>query len=260
LGSREHTALEKAIAEALQELALTFEQETAIGGVRPDFVVEHEDGTTTVIEAKVWPITMKTINRAAEHIARYRELTGVDRVLIVLPEAPRRNRVPGVIGVSELADALETPPLRTSRSRRRGRRDVHFKRRLKKRKQVVFAAMPFEADYDDVFLVAMAGAAKELDIACVRLDKEEFVGDIPLRIREEITNSAAVIADVSGASPNVLYEVGFAHALKKPTVHICSTPLDKMPFDIGQQNTLAYNKGQTYHLKTKLLARLKAVL
>ena len=229
-----------------------------MGGVRPDFIIQHDDGTKTVIEAKGWPNTNTAITRAAEQGAHYRQLTGADHVLMVLPEAPKHNRIPEVIGLSELATALER--LSAARGRRMGNPAVRFKRGAKKRERVIFAAMPFKVEYDDVFFVAMVGAATDLDATCVRVDQEEFVGDISARIRKEIKRSAAVIADVSGASPNVLYEAGFAHALNKPTVHICSTPLNKLPFDIGQQNTLAYNKGQTYQLKGKLVARLKAIL
>ena len=35
-----------------------------------------------------------------------------------------------------------------------------------------------------------------------------------------IKESDAVIADLSGAAPNVLYEAGFAHALDIETIHI----------------------------------------
>jgi hypothetical protein len=120
--------------------------------------------------------------------------------------------------------------------------------------------MPFAAEYDDVFFVAMVPAAQDLNATCIRVDQEEFVGDIPSRIKKDIKRSSAVIVDLSGAKPNVLYEAGFAHALGKPTVHICSTPVKDLPFDVSHDNTLVYSTGQTYKLKEKLLNRLKAVL
>lgn len=258
MATREHDDLAKAIANVLRARKFKFQQEPAMGGVQPDFVIEHDDGQKTVVEAKSWPSTEKAITRAADQVARYRQLTGADHVLIVLPEGPKRKRIPEVIGLAELGVALDK--LRAARSRSMRNPSVRFKRGAKKQERVIFAAMPFQVEYDDVFFVAMVGAAKDLDATCVRVDQEEFVGDIPARIRKEIKRSAAVIADVSGASPNVLYEAGFAHALNKPTVHICCTPLNRMPFDISQQNTLTYNKGQTYQLKGKLVTRLKAIL
>jgi len=69
-----------------------------------------------------------------------------------------------------------------------------------------------------------------------------------------------VIVDLSEAKPNVLYEAGYAHALRKPVVHICSTPLSELPFDVRNWNTIAYRRGQTALLREPLARRLKAVM
>jgi Domain of unknown function (DUF4062) len=39
-------------------------------------------------------------------------------------------------------------------------------------------------------------------------------------LQDQIQNADFIIADVTGGNPNVLYEVGFAHALKKPVLPI----------------------------------------
>ena len=72
-------------------------------------------------------------------------------------------------------------------------------------------------------------------LAGARLSLETDGGEIPMAaydlgasltdVRTLIRESSAVICDLSEARPNVLYEAGFAHALDKPTIHICSTPL-----------------------------------
>ena len=72
--------------------------------------------------------------------------------------------------------------------------------------------------------------------------------------------SVAVIVDLSEAKPNVLYETGYAHALKKPCIHICSTTLEKLPFDVANWKTTLYHPGQTHKLAKELAQRLKAVL
>ena len=63
-------------------------------------------------------------------------------------------------------------------------------------------------------------------------NRVEFAGDIVDEIRRLIEASIAVIIDLSEAKPNVLYEAGYVHALGKPTVHICSTPMSGLPFDV----------------------------
>jgi hypothetical protein len=69
-----------------------------------------------------------------------------------------------------------------------------------------------------------------------------------------------MVADISGANPNVLYEVGFSHGICKPTIHICSTALEELPFNVKTGQTISYGKGQTYALKGKLAKALKEVL
>jgi nucleoside 2-deoxyribosyltransferase len=72
--------------------------------------------------------------------------------------------------------------------------------------------------------------------------------------------SIAVFVDLSEAKPNVLYETGYAHALKKPCIHICSTSLEKLPFDVFQWKTTKYNPGQIHRLGKELAQRLKEVI
>lgn len=97
-------------------------------------------------------------------------------------------------------------------------------------------------------------------MACVRVDKEEFSGDIVEEIKRLISSSAAVIVDLSENRPNVLYEAGFAHALKKPVVHLSSTALTELPFDVRNWNTIPYGLGQVTTLRVRLAERLRAAL
>jgi hypothetical protein len=127
-------------------------------------------------------------------------------------------------------------------------------------KRTVFAAMPFAGEYDDTYFIAMSHAAEQVGAECKRVDRKEFSDDIVAEIKRLITSSIAVIVDLSEAKPNVLYEAGYAHALKKPTVHICSTPLSELPFDVRNWNTIPYRRGQTALLKEPLVRRLKAVM
>jgi hypothetical protein len=140
------------------------------------------------------------------------------------------------------------------------RHSVRKKGRHPKPQVTIFAAMPFDDVYDDVYFVAMAGAAKRLKGLCDRTDHSHFVGDIPAVIRQMIRASDVVICDLSEAKPNVLYETGFAHALEKKAVHICSTPLNKLPFDVSHFNTIEYHRGSTHKLIEPLVERLRAIL
>lgn len=80
----------------------------------------------------------------------------------------------------------------------------------------VFAAMPFSPEYEDVYFVAMTESAKAVGAACERLDHLEFVGRIGPRMIDEIRGADALIADLSGANPNVLYELGYRASAQHP--------------------------------------------
>jgi len=168
----------------------------------------------------------------------------------VLPGEFSEPSLPGVIPITDVPRIIGTPVAATELGEHPAPAP----------KPTVFAAMPFASEYDDVFFVAMAFAAEQTGTTAKRVDREPFEGDVVDKICQMIRDSVGVIADLSDALPNVMYEVGYAHALERPTIHICSTPLSELPFDVRNWNTLAYKKGQTFGLREKLAERLKAAL
>lgn len=242
------------IAESLVQAGFRFEREPAIGGLQPDFLLVGPEGQRIVVEAKTWSPRGGNTARALEQAEHYRSITGADKAFLVLPEVRRNFEGKGVVGADALLRAIEAFFQEPGHPSKSGT--------LRKPSQArsVFAAMPFDREYDDTYFVAMSYAAKHVDAACARVDREEFSGDIVDQIQRLIQSSTAVIVDLSGAKPNVLYEAGYAHALDKPTVHICSTPLAQLPFDVRNWNTLQYSVGQTTQLREPLARRLKAIL
>jgi hypothetical protein len=192
--------------------------------------------------------------RAIEQAERYREATGSDYAYVVLEGLKRSIPSEGLVAEQDLIRFLTEKP-------RRGRILPREKKiePAHDRQRTIFAAMPFDPEFDDVFFVAIAEAAKALSAVAIREDKEEFVGDIVEQIKQDIRGSSAIVADLSESKADVLYEVGFAHALGKPTIHICSTPLNKLPFDVRNVNTMKYVKGQTHRLRGVLENRLRAI-
>ena len=120
--------------------------------------------------------------------------------------------------------------------------------------------MPFDGKYDDTYFVAMTHAAESIDAVCERVDRTEYAGDVVVELKAMIEQSVVVIADLSESKPNVLYEAGYADALPRPTVYICSTPLDGLPFDLRNTNVLPYKLGRTTELRQRLARRLKGLV
>lgn len=254
--------VQRQVRNLLSDAGLSFLEQPRAGGLRPDFLVTREDGSLVVLEIKTWKTTPDNVARAAHQAELYRSATGADRAFVVFPDLPSTGAVEGVVDLRTLASAFQVEPTPTGHysGAARDLKSLSPAGRRPRRRDRVFCAMPFSADYDDVYFVAMTHAAKSANATCERIDKEEFVGDIVAEILKRIRASVAVIADLSEARPNVLYEVGYVHALGRPIVHISSTPIKDLPFDVSHWNTIKYEKGQTTRLKSGLAKRLRAVL
>jgi len=250
---RREKELADQIARSLGAAGIPFDREASLGGFHPDFIAYLPGNRTFMIDVKVWEKHLGFRNRAAHQVSRYKEIFGVDEAFVVLDNLQRSSVPEGVVTIDRLVPVLlEHCRAATPRKQRKPISRVP--------QEFVFAAMPFEAVYDDTFLVAMTHAAKEVGAVCRRVDTVQFSGDVVAEIHALIRESIAVIVDLSESRPNVLYEAGYAHALDKPAVHICSTPLSELPFDVAHWNTLPYDQGRTSFLRGPLTEGLRAVL
>lgn len=243
--------LEKAIAERLRAAGIRFVTNKGIAGLIPDFIVYAPDGRQFIVEAKHWDFPGLT-TEASRQARSYQDAVNADGAFVVIPALKRGLPSQGVVTLDGLVPALkaelEIAGRRSTPSQTTG---VN---------KLVFAAMPFAPQYEDVFFVAMRSAAEQAGAVCDRVDRREFQGSVVDEIHRLIRKAVAVFVDLSESKPNVLYEAGYAHALKKPCIHICSTPVEKLPFDVAQWKTTRYRPGQTHKLTVELARRLKAML
>jgi len=251
---------ESRIARMLEQLGVDYVRGEAIGGLRPDFVVKGSKGKTAIVEVKAWGSTGGNTARAVHQVEKYRQATGSDLALIVMPDLKRNFADEGVVNEAGLLTVLQDWLSKEWIRYRRVPGTKPQKREEQKTDRLVFAAMPFDRKYDDTFFVAMRYAAKRVNAVCERVDRTEFSGDIVEEIKRLIGASIAVIVDLSESKENVMYEAGYAHALDKPTVHICSTDLARLPFDVRNWNTIVYDIGGTMSLRRRLTARLSSVV
>jgi hypothetical protein len=127
----------------------------------------------------------------------------------------------------------------------------------RRKQQRIFVVMPFSDDMLDVFILGIRWAASELGVIAERADDLEHNGEIIEEIREAIRGYDAVVGDTSGANPNVCYEIGYAHALDKPTILICRKG-EKLPFDLQGTNHVIYPN--ILSLREPLKERLRQAL
>ncbi|MCX6164793.1 MAG: hypothetical protein NTU73_08055 [Ignavibacteriae bacterium] len=104
-----------------------------------------------------------------------------------------------------------------------------------------FVLMPFTTDFDDIYNYGIKESCKEAETYCERVDEQIFQETILERIYNQIAKADLIIADMTGRNPNVFYEVGYAHALNKPTILLTQNSED-IPFDLKHFPHIVYDK------------------
>lgn len=96
---------------------------------------------------------------------------------------------------------------------------------------------------DDVLKHIRAPAAQAHELAVVRADQIAVPGTITEQIAQGIADAEVVIADLSGRNVNVYYELGLAHAWRKPTVLLVDV-VASLPFDLSHERVISLGPGQ----------------
>lgn len=77
-------------------------------------------------------------------------------------------------------------------------------------------------------------------LSCLRADEMLFSGTIDMHMYMELLNADVVIADISTANPNALYELGLRHALRPRTTIVISENKMAYPFDLNHIKITSY--------------------
>lgn len=106
----------------------------------------------------------------------------------------------------------------------------------------VFIVSQFGGDYDVLYDEVIKPVCKKLDYDPIRGDEVASCSMILSDIITSIQNSTVIIADITPDNPNVFYEIGYAHALNKPTILLCDKALRSgLPFDVSGFRTIFYD-------------------
>jgi hypothetical protein len=104
-----------------------------------------------------------------------------------------------------------------------------------------FIAMPFSDDMEDVFYYGIQNSVHANGILCERVDKSAFTGDIMGYVQQRIETACVVIAELTGANPNVYLEVGYAWGKERPTILLVQSEKE-LEFDVRGHKCLTYRK------------------
>lgn len=174
---------------------------------------------------------------------------GLEEIVIVEADARRLERLRDVLHV-------EVPGGMMPRARAATARTATGATPAADDKPRVFVAMPFDPAMDDLFHYAIQGAVRAAGMVAERADAAHFTGDVMAWVKDRIAGSALVVAELSGANPNVYLEVGYAWGCDVPTVLLIRQG-EAPRFDAAGQRRLAY--ASIKDLEQQLAAELAAL-
>jgi tetratricopeptide (TPR) repeat protein len=112
-----------------------------------------------------------------------------------------------------------------------------------------FVLMPFGTktdaagrvtNFDAVYRQVIAPAIEQAGLEPVRADEEKIGGTIHKPMFERLMLCHYAVADITGANPNVFYELGIRHALRPRSTVILFLEGTVIPFDIALVRGISY--------------------
>ena len=107
-------------------------------------------------------------------------------------------------------------------------------------KPKLFVVMQFTENFNNLYNDVIIPVAEKAGYEVIRADEVFSSTPILNDIIKSIKESSVIIADITPDNPNVFYEIGYAHAIKKPTILICDKTREQLPFDVSSFRTLFY--------------------
>ncbi|MCJ7527390.1 MAG: DUF4071 domain-containing protein [Methyloceanibacter sp.] len=112
-----------------------------------------------------------------------------------------------------------------------------------------FVLMPFGkkmdaagrvTNFDSVYTKIIAPAVSQAGLEPIRADEEKIGGTIHKPMFERLMLCQYAVADITGANPNVFYELGIRHAMRPRSTVIVFGEGTVLPFDIALVRGIAY--------------------
>lgn len=124
-----------------------------------------------------------------------------------------------------------------------------------------FIVMQFTPEFDALYENVIKPTCQRYGDAPVRADDIFNNGLIIEDISRSIREASLIIADITPKNPNVFYEVGYAHAINKPTILMAERKLSALPFDVAGFRTIFYDDsiGGKSKVEERLALHLQAL-
>ncbi len=121
--------------------------------------------------------------------------------------------------------------------------------------------MQFGQPLDTLYQEVILPRSEAIGLKVIRIDEVAGPGIIFEDIKRQIAEARIVIAEITAPNQNVFYELGYAHALNKPTILLAQRG-KQLPFDIQSYRVIFYDDsiGGKPALERDLQKHLDAIL
>jgi Restriction endonuclease len=244
--------LEREVAAIYRALGAKVEHDVSLAGNQIDILVTEQtpSGSTIkyAVECKAYsrPVGVDVVNSfgAIGYLLKNRSL--IDKLVLVstngFTHQARASASEHNLLLVELSD-LKQRVRGLEDAVKRAEREVTYESQIlskdAERQKRVFVVMPFSREFDDVYVLGIREVAERLGLVVERADDIEHNGNILEIIQQSIERCGLVVADTTHLNPNVLYEVGYSHGVKTPTILITRAG-ETLSFDLQSTNHIFY--------------------
>lgn len=238
-------SLEFIVATLLEQHGWEVCVESNVSGIIIDIWASDKSKNNFIIECKAYRklVGLRTVRQFASTLKFLREEKSKLKAWLITTSGFTANAQAallqsGIEGytLDELFIKFQTTREKLNIDNRKWDEEVQSSRLNQTR---AFVITPFDDGMQDVFILGIWWATNALGIVAKRADDLEHNGEIVEKIQSAIRDYDIIIADTSGANPNVCYEVGYAHALKNHCILVCRKG-NRLPFDLQGTNHLMY--------------------
>lgn len=104
-----------------------------------------------------------------------------------------------------------------------------------------FVAMPFRPELNFFYLYVQKHLKEKHGLRVERGDKNVLTKALMDKVRDQIVEADLLLGDVTDGNPNVLYEIGLAHAFGKPVIFLTQQDPAAAPVDVRQFDFIHYD-------------------
>lgn len=131
--------------------------------------------------------------------------------------------------------------------------------------KLVFVLMPFQDRLSTIYQsIVRSSIEDDLKMVCRRADEIKSTNPVMQDIWKSICECRIVLADLTDFNPNVMYELGIAHTIGKPSLIIYQDQdtAKKFPFDLAHIRRINYedNAAGGAKLRSEITAHIRAMV